>query len=118
MHDYAAEGGTEATAAETILSPLDGREKRRRIDAYDLMGERELAVEAAGTAEETRTTYAYDGSGLSTAAYGAGALGPTPAATPPRMAFGNWNETSLSLVRVFWKGWLQSEFCSATHMPV
>ena len=43
---------------------LGGRETRRRIDAYDAMGDHVLAVEAAGTAEETRTEYACDGSGL------------------------------------------------------
>ena len=65
-HAYSArpEGGVEVAAAETILSPLGGRETRRRVDAYDAMGDHVLAVEAAGTAEETRTEYAYDGSGL------------------------------------------------------
>ena len=52
------------SATETILSPLGGRETRRRIDAYDAMGDHVLAVEAAGTTEETRTEYAWDGSGL------------------------------------------------------
>ena len=60
---------------------------RQLVDAYDAMGERVLAVKAAGTPTETRTAYAYDCSGAPPkVAYPSGQELRRAARSPPPLA--------------------------------